>query len=573
MNPVVKAQLKAFEKANPGTGLSENALFEVFSIFSTANGILTENIDPFSAHLGGEEFGLDGIAIMVQGELCETSDEVNGALSAGKNHSVEFNIFQSKTSEKLDYGDLSKFFDGAHSFFTGTFVNPTDRISDLMAAKDAVYGAALKRNPVLRLFFVTTGPGEISKQIQQLIDTNETRLLDLNLFDEVEIQILGAKDIQAGYRSATNSISEKIDIIKPITLPDHPSVEQAFLGLVSAEELVQLVTISPSDENDRRINRAVFFDNIRDFNPSSQINKSILQELKEGKQESFIFKNNGVTVVAKEITRKGDTFELDDYQIVNGCQTSNILFQAGDDAAGVFVPFRLIGSKDANFVSSIIVGTNKQNEVKDDQFWALTPFMKDLEEYCREQLGDLRIFIERRENQYRNEAIERTRICRPSDLVKSISAMFLFQPHRSARDYRGIRREFSSKIFQDTHSVIPYHTAAFAAYRTDFAIRNKRVPSSWGIYKYYVLSSLGKKLTGGQEIFSMKKARQETICNEIIQIFADEQKMVDHYSKVAGILDVMIENSAANTREKIRDFIRTESVSTQFDNEFGKLPS
>lgn len=568
MNPVVKAQLKAFEKANPNTGLTESELFEVFSIFSISNGILTDNIDPFAAHLKGDEFGLDGVAILVQGELCTTSDEVNGALNTGKNHLVEFNIFQSKTSEKADYGDLAKFFDGAFAYFTGTFIDPTEQLSDLMGAKDAVYNAALKKNPKLRLFYTTTGTGEKSRQISQLIELSITRFSDLNIFGEIQFELLGAKEMQVGYRSATNSISEKIDIIKPITLPEHPSVQQAFLGLVAAEQLVQLATVG-GDGVTRRINRAVFFDNIRDFNPDSAINKAILQELVEGNQESFIFKNNGVTVVAKEINRKGDTFELIDYQIVNGCQTTNILYLAEEAALGVSVPFRLIGSNDPDFVSSIIVGTNKQNEVKDDQFWALTPFMKDLEEYCREQPGDLQIFIERRENQYRNEIVERTRVRRPGDLVKSISAMFLFQPHRSARDYRGIRREFASKIFQENHSVIPYHVAAYLSFKADFLTRNRRVPSSWGIYKYYLLSTIGQKFTEGKDIFSLPKRKQESICEIIIENCLSENYLVEAYGRVAHILDGMISGSEVTTRERVRDFIRTDSVSAQFNRQLG----
>ncbi len=54
--------------------------------------------------------------------------------------------------------------------------------------------------------------------------------------------------------------------------------------------------------------------------------------------------------------------------------------------------------------------------------------------------------------------------------------MFIFQPHRAARDYRGIRKEFSEKIFRDEHSVVQYHVAAFASYKIDSAIRHKRVP-------------------------------------------------------------------------------------------------
>jgi AIPR protein len=82
-------------------------------------------------------------------------------------------------------------------------------------------------------------------------------------------------------------------------------------------------------------------------------------------------------------------------------------------AQSIQVPFRLIGSKDDDFVSSIIVGTNQQNLVRDEQFWALRPFMKSFEEYCRNLDPEEVIYFERRDNQYRNQDIERTRIMQP----------------------------------------------------------------------------------------------------------------------------------------------------------------
>ncbi len=569
MNPVVKAQLKAFAKANPDCKLNDEGLFEVFSIYSVVNGILTENIDPFSAHLKGNEFGLDGVAILVQGEICTNSDDVLSVFEVGRNHNVEFILFQSKTSEKSDYGDISKFFDAAHSFFTNSFLQPTVQISDLTSAKDAVYASALKRNPTLRLFYTTTGSGEAGDLITKLIETNITRFKGLNIFDDVEIKIIGAKALQNGYRSATNSNSAKIEISKPITLPVHPSVQEAFLGFVSADQLLKLVTLE-SDVGERRINRAVFYDNIRDFNEKSEINAGILSELRNGGQESFIFKNNGVTVVSKSIHRTGDTFELEDYQIVNGCQTSNILFLADGESQGVFVPFRLIGSSDTDFVASIIIGTNKQNEVKEDQFWALTPFMKDLEEFCKEQPENSRIFLERRENQYRNEVVERTRICKPSDLVKSIAAMFLFQPHRAARDYRGIRQQFASQLFQEGHSVVPYHVAALAAYKTDFAIRNNRVPRSWAIYKYYLWYSLGKKFVQNGSIFALSRSKQIEACDNIIAIITDEDKIAEYYGKVAAVIENVISDASITLteREKVRDYIRSETAASNFEAKF-----
>ncbi len=564
MNPVVKAQMSKFFQTNPGVKLEEPSLFEIFSIHAILNGLRSESIDPFAAHLSGDEFGIDGIALLIQGSLCQTVDDVAECLSHGKNHEIEFCFFQSKTGNKIEYGELTKFFDGVTDFFEGTYLDPTAQLEELMDAQGAIFKEAFKQNPKLRLFYATTGTAELSKQNKKLIADKRAKLSNLNIFESIQFSPIGAKSLQDGYRSATNSNSRDIEIIKPLTLPEHPSVQQSFIGYVKAEELVKIATQDAAEETERRINRAVFFDNVRDFNEKSDINKDILQELKVGGQQSFVFKNNGVTVVAKDVSRKGDTFYLDDYQIVNGCQTCNILFQAGESAKDAFVPLRLIVSDDAEFVSKIIVGTNRQNEVKEDQFWALTSFMKDLEEYSNQQPADQKLFIERREHQYRNEGIERTRIVKPSELVKAIAGMFLFQPNRAARDYRGIRKEFSSKIFQDDHSVVPYYTAAFASYRIDFAIRNNRVPREYGIYKYYVLSKIGRNFTENKDIFSLKTNKQDAICAKLMTLLSNEEKFIAEFKNTAKILDKLIKSAKLDTREKVRDYIRSESVAEKF---------
>ncbi|WP_198430355.1 hypothetical protein, partial [Xanthomonas arboricola] len=105
MNPVVSAQLGEFKRSNPNCFEKDSEYFEVFSIFSVENGLLGENIDPFDAHLKGEEFGVDGIAVLVQGTLCKDTDDVASVLAVGNHHLAEFHFFQSKTSEKMDYGD------------------------------------------------------------------------------------------------------------------------------------------------------------------------------------------------------------------------------------------------------------------------------------------------------------------------------------------------------------------------------------------------------------------------------------------------------------------------------------
>ena len=228
------------------------------------------------------------------------------------------------------------------------------------------------------------------------------------------------------------------------------------------------------------------------------------------------------------------------------------------------VPLRLIGSSDPDFVSKIIVGTNKQNEVRDDQFWALLPFMKDLEVYCAAQEGDSRILIERRDNQYRDVAIERTRIMRPSDLMKVAAAMFFFQPHRAARDHRGIRNEFSGRIFLDNHSVELYHAAALALYKFDYLVRTSRVDRSRAIYKFYILFTLVRKFWDQPNILDAPPKSRAKLCRSVMEIILDNESFAKHVETVSLNIDRLVADSGAKNREQVRDHIRTESFVETF---------
>ena len=72
----------------------------------------------------------------------------------------------------------------------------------------------------------------------------------------------------------------------------------------------------------------VFEDNVRDFQgDNNDVNGGIASTLNNDDSEIFSVLNNGVTIVASSISPTGDQFTINDYQIVNGCQTSNVLYQ------------------------------------------------------------------------------------------------------------------------------------------------------------------------------------------------------------------------------------------------------
>jgi len=425
MNPVIQAQVREFATAHSLTDRTEATQFEVYSIFAILNGLQGEAIDPSEVHLNGTEFGLDGIAILVQGELVKDSHEASEKLAAINNPSIEFIFFQSKTSTTYDYGNISKFFDAIAEFFNGELEKESNTLSDLTGAMKEVYSKGVgRKNPKLSCYYITTGNYDEPSRIEKLRTNFRLELEQKNIFDTaaMTIQFVGAKQLQQTYRAATSSIEVEIEFPRNVVMPTNEHVEDAYLGFVDAKNLLKLYTVNNAEDDTLIINRTVFFDNIRDYDAKSKINLRIKEIVRSEGGKEFVFRNNGITVVSKNIDRTGDKFRLEDFQIVNGCQTCNVIYDLiyGDEenppaepslTESIQVPFRLIGSKDDQFVSSIIVGTNSQNSVREEQFWALRPFMKNLEEYCRSLEGDQKIFIERRDNQYRSSPkIERTRL-------------------------------------------------------------------------------------------------------------------------------------------------------------------
>lgn len=113
--------------------------------------------------------------------------------------------------------------------------------------------------------------------------------------------------------------------------------------------------------------------------------------------------NNGITIVASSIKISGDNATIEDYQVVNGYQTSNILIENIESARNIddlIIPIRIIATKDENLKNRITKATNNQTAIKKEQLEALSTFQKALEEYYRTFSGDNALVYERRTGQY-----------------------------------------------------------------------------------------------------------------------------------------------------------------------------
>ena len=198
--------------------------------------------------------------------------------------------------------------------------------------------------------------------------------------------------------------------------------------------------------------------------------------------------NNGVTIIAREMRVTGDHFTIGDFQVVNGCQTSHVLYDNRKLLdASVRIPVRIISTTDDDVMEAIITATNRQTEVKQDQFFALRTFSKKLEAYFKTFPDDKTLYYERRAHQYDSGSVEKTKIIGHQNLVRAVGALILQEPHRTTRSYRLLTEEVGKSIFNDNDRLEPYYVAAYALYKLEYLFRNRKIDAKYKPARYLIL--------------------------------------------------------------------------------------
>ena len=281
----------------------------------------------------------------------------------------------------------------------------------------------------------------------------------------------------------------------------------------------------------------LFFDNVRDWQEYNPVNNEIKATLQSAQKSLFVLMNNGVTVIARELNRTGDKFHIEEYQIVNGCQTSNVLFdQRADLDDTVVIPMRLIATRDEHVTRAIIKATNRQTPVDEEQFFASQEFPKTLELYFASYPLAQRLYFERRDGQYTSLEIEKTRIITFPNMIRAFAAMFLNEPHRTTRNFGGLKAKVGTGIFAKNQRMEPYYVSALALYRIEFLFRNGRLETKFKPARYHIVLAL-RLLIAGFTMPSPIANAMEPYCKNISDVLQDAVKSEEYILRAAKIID------------------------------------
>ena len=397
------------------------------------------------------------------------------------------------------------------------------------------------------MYYVTTGKWQSDPKLEARIENEKEALFELNIFRQVDLEPVDARQLQRLYNSAKNRLSKSITFSGKVTLPALPGVQESYLGYLPAEEYLKLIT-----DDSGNIVRGLFYDNVRDFQGENPVNHEIDETLKSPARQLFVLLNNGITIVADSVSKTGDTFIIEDYQIVNGCQTSHVLFNNAATLTGpVQIPVKLIVSQDGDVKNRIIKATNRQTPVKTEELTALTDFQKALEGFYSAVTGDCQLYYERRSQQYRAASgIEKIRIVSISNQIRSFASMFLGLPHQASRYYGTLLKSIEKKIFAPGHPPVAYYASALALYRFESLVRKKTIVAKYRPFKYHLLAIIRMRLAG-IDMPQMNSNKFEKYCEGLVAALQDEQKCTKLFQEAVQILDKALAGHYA--RDKAKD--------------------
>jgi hypothetical protein len=524
MDVVTQSLLNEFAESQKIDSLAQSDQFEAFINYIVVSDIYPEEFDFNVAATGQGEFGIDGVAIIVNDAIVDDEEQLDDIISHNPVLQIQFLFVQAKTSSSFDSGDLSKFFQAVLDFFEEkASFQQNERILELQRIKNRLYASAAKfvrGLPKIALYYATTGTWTDDKNLCAIRDGFLAQASGLHMFAATSFHPLDATKVQKLYFQTKNAFRVSISFGQNLSLPEIPNVRESYIGLLPISEYLKMIT-----DDDGNVRRRLFFDNIRDFQGDTPINKSIAATLLSETSIEFPLRNNGVTIVTRKLQRVGPQFTLEDFQIVNGCQTSHVIAaNSAVENQAIMIPIKIVSTEDEEVTRQVIIASNQQNKVDQESFWALDPIHKSIEIYFESKAGDQRLYYERRPGQFNTIAgIEKVRIVTKDLLLKMYASVFLEQPNQVGRYYKDLTPLIGKDIFSPDHEVHSYYTAAYIAYRLEFMFRNRRMDTEWKPFRFQL--AMAARLILERDLkLDPKKKRSQAYCAAIDAVMADPDK-------------------------------------------------
>ncbi|WP_336936319.1 AIPR family protein [Vibrio cholerae] len=527
----------------------KDKLFEYFCNFCVTSKHFLGRFNPIDVTTDEDDASIDGLAIVIDGELILTVDDAEACFNTHKtNLHVDIIFTQVKSGELFKKTEISNFKLGLDDFLSLEPKLPNGKFNlECISILNVILKNLKKvrnRRPNAKVYYCTSGIYKDEREISACFEIIKNSVERSDLFHNVAVEALGRSELLKLYSELTQKNEAKLKLIDYFGMPEMPGIPQAYVAIANANSFIN----SLLKDSEGNLKQSVFEENVRSYlGEKNDVNTAIKRTLTSAeKQKLFSVLNNGITISSPELTLTPNTKEvnLTNYQIINGCQTSNTLYEnqslITDD---VNVIIKLIESPNTDISADVISATNSQSDISKEAFFGLRDKAKLVQKYFIAKNTDVkqenRIYFERRQGEFRGLGYQATRIFDVKEVARCYSAMFLNSPHNSFRYVKAIFTTSQDRIFHNDDAESYYYASCLALYKYQTLINGRKINAHnyikrrWHIIQAFKWICHGKVETPEP---SSKKADAyaQKIINVLnsntksyIKLFEDAQSLLD----------------------------------------------
>ena len=560
------------------TGSSESKLFELFCNYCVVSKYYLSRFNPKSVTTDRDDASLDGIAFIINGDLVQTKDDAEEAFNTHKTSlSVDLVLNQAKSAESFKKDEIANYKVGIDDFLS---LEPQLPNGDLNREALSIFKTILanlkkvkNRRPNISIYYCTSGVYRAEDEIQASLNIIERSIKETDYFHSVKVQPLGRSELLKIWSDITEKNEAKLRLIEYMGIDSMPNIPQAYVALVKAKDFVDQILC----DEEGNIRDEIFDENIRAFlGEENDVNKDIrLTLLDPDKKKRFSVLNNGVTIIAPELSVTPNTKEIDltNYQIINGCQTSNTLYHSkellNDD---VTLTVKFIESPDSDVATDIITATNSQTQIGKESFQSLKNKAKLVQKYFDAKLSEIasenRIYFERREKEYKGKGYNATRIFGIKELSRAFTSMFLGEPHTAARYVAKIFSANGEKLFKNEHHESAYYCSALAIYKYSTLINGRKISANeYNKLRWHIIFLFPWIVHGKVQNVDPASNQVDGYCKKIIDVLQDADKSyIEYFKKCQDVVDRLERPTddsikrgkyTSDLRNEVREFLQS----------------
>lgn len=542
------------------------------------------------------DYGIDAIYITASSNFVEQPEDLEEY-----NEDTKFiiHIFQFKRATGIAQADMLKFKTGIKKVLIDENLSDDDnlyfynRMNVLDEIKSSIFENFPSENISVVCYVVFGGIENILLKDKIVSDeiTNIKDELNSNGYTQSEIKIL---DCEALIKDPSQH-QDIVDIVeyektfKYITDTDQSQKLNGYISIIKGGEIAELV---------RKHQSSIFEANIRDYFKRSDLNSKIIETSSNDNESKYFWSfNNGLTMTCSKVEElPSNKYKLHNLQIVNGCQTSNAIYQAiknrqkveelvnkqnrGDTLtvkekdeltkieelqfnSDTTLLVKIIETKDQDLIYRITETTNSQTPIKAFSLKANDDVQKLIEKF----LDDYDIAYERRINELRNKG--KKNIYSIQKLFQLYTSHILLKPSQAKTIPKRLFISTYDDVFPAPHvknvNFLLYYFPIYLDIHVNKGIKKYSAsddinPYTKTLFSYgkfhlgcFLLSSILHKNYNEKGIIE----NEEKIKNEL------ENNLEFHFINALENLEKVIKNFVGNKKESIPSAVRRSELDSR----------